>query len=966
MLSPFEAAAHPSPRTPLFRTRRFMQVICAAVLIAASFALAPASQVTAVPISDDLTENIGGWIMVEEPGSAGSWSHFDASGTPPFTSPISGQPILESSSGGGTSYFVKDQSMPSAGVLYLPLTVPMSGAVELAFDYFVQSNESREIGSTMSHTEFPNQQFRVDIVEDVPTDWFTGLSVLVSVLPPTIGTNIPADEWSNLTLDLTEELEASRGSDVYLAFREVDNQGFLTVGIDNVQFSGASATSTLCEDVSEGTDPDAAAFACAIASDQNMIVDAEILPTPPPGPPTGVEELGAGSSVATTPSGDGWRAFEPEGDTKVGPNPIPEAINGSYELFENGASESDVRSSKYTVPFTVPAGATMAQIGYYFFLQSQADPEISGSGTVDTSTHQRFIVEIEDLSPGGSVQTVFEAEQSTEIDGLGVWNSNWIDLVTEFSLSTPLASDLEFTISFHAVASTGGMQAGVDMVELYTDARDATKKTFGVSSEDLLAFPRQGAEYGVMSTGDAERLTAGDQSEFISSAFGGDSYAESDSLYDLTRISIDLAVPLGSRCLSLDLRFLSEEFPEYVGSKFNDAFLAELNPGLSSWDVIPDDEATPENEQGFDAPSNFAAAPTADGLSTTVLSINTTNEGWFLASHAAGTPFDGSSILLRATTPVDPTATTAELVLTIFDQGDQGFDSAVMMDALTFWPNAECAGQFVAPESSVDPSASPSSGVGVVAPIAVWGEITDPEVYVTELPLTLNLEFDQPVDQVLDTDILNVGDSDGCVFEVTALNENTDSSDDIPNGSATEFAVEVTDCGVGRLQPQLEAGVVSGAAENPGPAFNVTSFPIDIRRISGGGSGSSPSVSPSPSPSSSPSASPSAKASATPSVSASKSPSYSVQPSASPTTSGSPTPQPSAVPTASSGAGGGGGSTNSGGDDNDGWSLPQLPDLAAPFDRFWLGVLFGVLFMSALWTANRVVRRIQRPRADEA
>jgi hypothetical protein len=402
---------------------------------------------------------------------------------------------------------------------------------------------------------------------------------------------------------------------------------------------------------------------------------------------------------------------------------------------------------------------------------------------------------------------------------------------------------------------------------------------------------------------------------------------------------------------------LSEEFPDYIGSQFNDVFLAELDPLPDSWSVGAGNV--------IDAPSNFAEAPTIDGSDTTVLSINTTNAGWFSSEYAAGSPFNGGSTLLRATVPIDPTATVAELVLTIFDQGDQSFDSAVLLDALTFWPNADCAGQFGEPDVE-----EPSSGVSVLAPQAAWlsVDVEDSEIDETELPLTLNLEFDQPVSSPLDTDIENVGDAEGCAFDVTADNPNASgSADGIPDGNATNFTVEVTECGVGQLQPQLLAGVVSGPTLNDGPAFNVTSFPITILPAGGGGGGGgggtpTPTPSASPSPSgialTSPSPSASVKPTTTPSYSASPGASGGVSPSAAPSV------KPSPTPSGSSSQSGGGGTSGGGGDG--GWTLPTLPTLDQLANNFWFGVLLGAIVVLLLWGLTNGLQRRVDSAPDEA
>ena len=40
---------------------------------------------------------------------------------------------------------------------------------------------------------------------------------------------------------------------------------------------------------------------------------------------------------------------------------------------------------------------------------------------------------------------------------------------------------------------------------------------------------------------------------------------------------IRVHVPKGANCLSFRFKFLSEEFPEFVGTEYNDAFIAEVD-----------------------------------------------------------------------------------------------------------------------------------------------------------------------------------------------------------------------------------------------------------------------------------------------------------------------------------------------------------------------------------------------------
>jgi hypothetical protein len=897
LLSPFEAAAYPRKPVPFYRTLRFLQAAACALLIAASVAVIPASQALATPSpadNPDLTNTLANWVMLEEPGSHGSWSQVDATGGT-LLSPISSQPILAPNAGAGDLYFVKDQSMPSAGVLYIPLTVPSgSGAISLSFDYFVQAQGAFAGGTTMSANEYPNQQFRVDILDIIPDNWFGAPSSLVSLVTPTTGSSNPATAWTTVDLDLTAELTTAgaRGNTVYLAFREVDNQGFLTVGVDNVRFTAATVVPVLCDNPTTA----AQQFACAISANPATVSAASVATgDAPPGMLSGQVVLG--EPILSPPNvGDyGWSLFSTPGVSTPKGSTVPDPIDGAYHLFETGEPGATIGvEGTLSVQFTIPSGATMASINFAYFLQS-------GSASTLAEGQQFNLSYTSDNNSLGN-GSLWAATEVTGING-NPWNWQNVNFFELAELS-PDVVDRTYTLVFTAAAADATMQVGVDMISVYSDGRDATKKTFGVHSEELLAYPIQGANYGVMSTGDAASVTAdSSQQTFLSAQFGGRSYLEGTSVRDLTRISMDLVPPIGSLCVSINVRFLSEEYPDYVGQIFNDIFLAELRQNESAgtpWTV---------SDYLVTAPDNFAVVPaTPPDTGTTVLSINTTNVGWFSPESAAGTAFNGGSILLRATAPVDLNATSVELILSLFDQSDESYDTAVMLDALTFWPTADCSAPVfdpspdpsASPDSSASPSPTPtaSTGIEVVAPTAEWMPVVDPEVLENALP-TLTLVFDQPVVGLVDADINNVGSASGCLFDVTPQNPSA--------GAATQFAVAVTSCGTGQLQPQLAPNAAQGAANNLGPAFSVTSFPIKILALGGGSPSPTASTSPSPTASASPSASPSgialvsptpsASDSATPSPSETASPETSPDPGSSPGPSQEPVATPSAGPT---------------------------------------------------------------------
>jgi hypothetical protein len=194
-----------------------------------------------------------------------------------------------------------------------------------------------------------------------------------------------------------------------------------------------------------------------------------------------------------------------------------------------------------------------------------------------------------------------------------------------------------------------------------------------VSTVPLTGFPTNGPSYGILTSGDA-KLADDPNSSPSSGAVDGGGNVRGNTDRDVTILKIDLSVPAGANCLSFDFRFLSEEFPEFVGSSFNDAFIAELDN--SNW--------TTEGST-INAPNNFAFDEQGNPIS-----INSTGSTSVSAEAASGTTYDGATQLLQARTPI--TAGAHSLYLSIFDQGDSSYDSAAFVDnvALSQVPPENC------------------------------------------------------------------------------------------------------------------------------------------------------------------------------------------------------------------------------------------------------------------------------------
>jgi hypothetical protein len=193
----------------------------------------------------------------------------------------------------------------------------------------------------------------------------------------------------------------------------------------------------------------------------------------------------------------------------------------------------------------------------------------------------------------------------------------------------------------------------------------------GVGDSTLSNFPRNGPTFAIMTSGFA--TSADDTNTNVpDSASANDDKtgdlngvnARGNTDFDVSVLKVDLSVPATANCLSFDFQFYTEEYADFVGQQFNDAFIAELD--TTSWDT---------SGSAINAPDNFAFAPGG-----AVVSVNAVGIGGFSLANAAGTTYDGATPLLSAAKQVTPGA--HSLYLSIFDQGDQILDSAAFIDNL--------------------------------------------------------------------------------------------------------------------------------------------------------------------------------------------------------------------------------------------------------------------------------------------
>lgn len=232
----------------------------------------------------------------------------------------------------------------------------------------------------------------------------------------------------------------------------------------------------------------------------------------------------------------------------------------------------------------------------------------------------------------------------------------------------PLGPEAINPASASELAAAMGVPSG-DLIS--ADLMGSDPNGVGVSDSSLGAwFPTQGDTFAILSTGRAADASLPNSSGSHSTVLAGLNNNLDD---DLVRLHLQLSVPAGINCLNFDFAFYSEEFPEYVGSIFNDTFTAQLNN--SNLTVDPQDDTV-------DAPANFAFDTQGN-----IISVNTV----FGVVGDTGTTYDGSTPSLRASTAVTPDSN-VDIYLSVQDLGDSYWDSAVFLDRFFWSVDETCTG----------------------------------------------------------------------------------------------------------------------------------------------------------------------------------------------------------------------------------------------------------------------------------
>src|SRR5688572_10008589 len=97
-----------------------------------------------------------------------------------------------------------------------------------------------------------------------------------------------------------------------------------------------------------------------------------------------------------------------------------------------------------------------------------------------------------------------------------------------------------------------------------------------VADAPLSSFPTHGSTFAILTSGNAQFADDPNASGSTGQNNGG-LPVRGDTDLDVSVLKIDLDVPATANCLTFDFQFYSDEYPEWVNTQYNDAFIAELD-----------------------------------------------------------------------------------------------------------------------------------------------------------------------------------------------------------------------------------------------------------------------------------------------------------------------------------------------------------------------------------------------------
>jgi len=290
--------------------------------------------------------------------------------------------------------------------------------------------------------------------------------------------------------------------------------------------------------------------------------------------------------------------------------------------------------------------------------------------------------------------------------GLTNGTTYFFSVFSQVGAGTSAPASVEFA-PFSCPDLTGALDAAPGLVTGASWVACSGPQAAAVVTPAIPIFPNTGPSKAL--------LTSGNVDVAIPPSDGGgegqDNTSGSRGAFDVSIYKVELQVPAGANCLEFDYTFGSDEYPEFVGSAFNDGFLAQLDQ--NAWHVDPG--------SAIIATDNFAKL--GDGSYISVNGPVFAAGATVYDPVASNTGYDGMSVVLTATSPVTPGA--HSIYLSIFDAGDGILDSAAFVDKLRVSNKPACTAGSNQPPNAVDDSANSPTGDPVI--VDVLANDTDPD-----------------------------------------------------------------------------------------------------------------------------------------------------------------------------------------------------------------------------------------------
>ncbi|MSP63286.1 MAG: hypothetical protein EXR72_23675 [Myxococcales bacterium] len=150
---------------------------------------------------------------------------------------------------------------------------------------------------------------------------------------------------------------------------------------------------------------------------------------------------------------------------------------------------------------------------------------------------------------------------------------------------------------------------------------------------------------------------------------------------DYVELTLTLKVPSNAKAFSFQFMFVSAEYPEFVGTEFNDKFLAILDSKAFKGNISFDAKMNPItiNVGFFDVCDKASKICSGSKPGVCTKPIDQLNGTGYEDTSFGSEKIGGGTGWLTTTAPVMP-GETATLRFIIFDEGDNIYDSSVIID----------------------------------------------------------------------------------------------------------------------------------------------------------------------------------------------------------------------------------------------------------------------------------------------